>query len=178
MNEYEKQANDFLESTGTTLTIEYLYTGPYFMDDKKDKRDVYEFTLKNARGEYSAKFGDSIRNYQRRVFANTCRLNGTRGRIREARTLGFKVYVNSDRLNINELKAALVHKPSAHDILSCLGFYYPPTFEDFCSELGYNDLPICEYPKIMVIYQTCIEEQRRLSKIFTEEQLEQLMEIQ
>jgi hypothetical protein len=35
MNEYLKQAVDFLQATNTELTVEYLYTGPYFGVRKK-----------------------------------------------------------------------------------------------------------------------------------------------
>jgi len=59
MNEYEKQAEQFLADTETTLNIQYLRTGPYFHDDE-ESRDIYQFTLSNARGSYSAQFGDSL----------------------------------------------------------------------------------------------------------------------
>ena len=35
MNEYEKKAKDFLESTGTGLTVEYDQHGKHFPDDKE-----------------------------------------------------------------------------------------------------------------------------------------------
>ena len=66
MNDYTKQAEDFLQATGTTFTVIYQYTGPYFQGDK-EKRDVFRFTLKNAKGEYSSTFGDSIRNTEDRA---------------------------------------------------------------------------------------------------------------
>ena len=61
MNDYEKQANDFLTSTNTQFDIEYLYTGYYFPDDQ-EKRDIYQFTLRRGNKSYTHKFGDSIRN--------------------------------------------------------------------------------------------------------------------
>ena len=71
MNEYTQQAEQFLIDTETTLNIVYLYTGQYFKDDT-DSRDIYQFTLTNKRGSYRAKFGDSIHNTKRRIFANDC----------------------------------------------------------------------------------------------------------
>ena len=59
MNEYEKQAQDFLESTGTELTVEYDGYRKYFPDDK-EKRSVFEFTLRRAGKEYVGTFGQSI----------------------------------------------------------------------------------------------------------------------
>ena len=59
MNEYEKQAQDFLESTGTELTVEYDGYRKYFPDDK-EKRSVFEFTLRRAGKEYVGTFGQPI----------------------------------------------------------------------------------------------------------------------
>ena len=59
MSEYEKQAQDFLESTGTELTVEYDGYRKYFPDDK-EKRSVFEFTLRRAGKEYVGTFGQSI----------------------------------------------------------------------------------------------------------------------
>jgi len=61
MNDYEKQALDFLTDTGTTLDILWSECRPYFLGDK-EARNVYEFTLRNKNGEYTATFGDSIVN--------------------------------------------------------------------------------------------------------------------
>ena len=59
MTEYEKQAKDFLESTGTELTVEYSHYGKYFPSDK-ESRAVFEFTLRRAGKEYIGTFGQSI----------------------------------------------------------------------------------------------------------------------
>lgn len=65
MNEYEKQALEFLESTDTSLTLEYLRTGKYF-DGDHEGRDIWQFTLKRGRKSYSATFGNSINDSQER----------------------------------------------------------------------------------------------------------------
>ena len=59
MTEYEKQAQDFLASTGTELTVEYSHYGKYFPSDK-ESRAVFEFTLRRAGKEYIGTFGQSI----------------------------------------------------------------------------------------------------------------------
>ena len=59
MNEYEKQAQDFLESTGTELTVEYEGYRKYFPNDK-EKRAVFEFILCRAGNQYIGTFGQSI----------------------------------------------------------------------------------------------------------------------
>ena len=64
MNEYEKQARDFLESTGTELTVEYVDFKPYFPGDK-EKRAVFEFTLRRGDKQYKGTFGQSIAAYDK-----------------------------------------------------------------------------------------------------------------
>ena len=59
MTEYEKQAQDFLESTGTELTVEYSHYSKYFPADK-ESRAVFEFTLCRAGKSYTGTFGQSI----------------------------------------------------------------------------------------------------------------------
>ena len=64
MNEYEKQAQDFLESTGTVLTVEYDGFRKCFPNDK-EKRAVFEFTLRRGEKEYKGTFGQSIAAYDK-----------------------------------------------------------------------------------------------------------------
>lgn len=59
MNKYEKQAQDFLNSTNTEFSIEYLRHDKYF-DGDKEKRDIYGFTFRRGSRQYSAEFGQSI----------------------------------------------------------------------------------------------------------------------
>lgn len=61
INEYVKQVQDFLKKTGTKLKIEYFDTDTYFFDDT-EMRNIYKCVLKNKRGQYTFKFGDSIYN--------------------------------------------------------------------------------------------------------------------
>lgn len=59
-NQYDKQAEDFLEKTNSTLEIEYLRHAKYWPADT-DSRDIYRFTLTNKDGQqYSSEFGQSI----------------------------------------------------------------------------------------------------------------------
>lgn len=175
MSEYLKQAEDFLTATGTEFKIEYLRTGPYFKDDK-ESRDIYRFTLSNAKGSYSHEFGDSTRNTERRIYAATKQpLFSFKHDARTAKALGFNT--SSDDKFKAELIAARNHKPSAYDILAGMGHYVEPIFEEWAAELGYNDAPMADYPKIRAIHDDCLRESAALSRMFTAEQLEQLQEI-
>lgn len=86
-----------------------------------------------------------------------------------ARHAGFK--------NLKDSIAAIKHKPSAYDILACLSSYYPETFEDFCSEFGYDEQSLSNYPKVMEIFTACKAEERGLRQLFNDDELEQLSEI-
>lgn len=157
MNDYIKQATDFLEATGTEFSIVFQYTGPYFQGDK-EFRDVYRFTLKNTRGEYSGTFGDSIANTKKRTAPPP------------------NIFESSEA----QLRAAIANKkhvPSAYDVLSCLEKYQPDTFANWASDYGYNDQPLSEYPAVMAIYTACVDQYKGLARIFTPEQMEVLQEI-
>lgn len=169
LNEYEQQAEDFLTSTETTLDIVYLYTGEYFPGDK-EKRDVYQFTLTNSKGSYSAKFGDSINNTNLNAYAT-----GKKKRKYK------EDYDFCERHNIYSkngfLKARKRANPTSYDILACLELMYTDSFEDFCDEYGYSDQPIKEHDSIMQTYLAVKEQDRGLRRIFTEDQLSKLSEI-
>ena len=64
MTEYEKQAQAFLQQTGTELSIEYVDFKPYFHGDK-EKRAVFEFTLRRGDKQYKGTFGQSIAAYDK-----------------------------------------------------------------------------------------------------------------
>lgn len=61
MNTYEKQATDFLEKTGVTMSVEFKENGKHFEDDK-DNRDIYTVKFKRGRRSFRVIFGQSIAN--------------------------------------------------------------------------------------------------------------------
>jgi len=61
MNEYDKQAKDFLKATGTEFKAKFLKYGSHFVGET-DKRDIYEITLKRGTREFKFKFGQSLSN--------------------------------------------------------------------------------------------------------------------
>ena len=166
MDEYEQQAQQFLTDTGTLLEIVYSYTEPYFDDDKKS-RDVYRFTLKNAKGQYSAKFGDSL---QATAINALCKSRGS-FTIEQAKMTGIYSKDNSKvMLAVRKLKPV---KPTAYSILACLTKYDPGSYVDFCSEFGYDT----GSSKAEKTYFAVQEEYNGLRRMFTPEQLEAMQEI-
>ena len=160
MNKYEQQANKFLIDTGTTFEIEFQYTGPYFPGGK-EYRDVWRFILKNAMGEYSSTFGDS--------------LAATRARAPLSYLLNPSI--KKDAAILAERKKYRNYRPSAYAILACLEKYEPDSFDNWCADTGYNERSLSEYPAVMQTYQACVDQYRGLRRMFTEEQMEQLQDI-
>jgi hypothetical protein len=95
-NEYQKQADDFLVETGTTLKIKFKKYDKHFIDDK-ESRNIYQINLKRGDKFYNFDFGQSIAGTEK-----------------------------------NEA-------PNAYDVLACLQKYDIGSFEDFCSEFGYDN---------------------------------------
>ncbi len=67
--------------------------------------------------------------------------------------------------------------PSAYDILACIQKYDPDTFENFCSDFGYNDQPLSNYPKVKKIYNAVCKQWKQVSRFFTDNEIEELREI-
>lgn len=178
MNEYDKQAQDFLDATGTKFEIVYQYTGKYFEGDT-ESRDIYRFTLSNSRFTYSSTFGDSIFNTERRLMALNIFSFSSKPYGKARRDLiKHGLYSQSlDRFNYKLIKECRSIKPRAYDVLAGLESYFPESFEDFCEEYGYSEFPIGEHHKIYGVYLKCLEQYKAVKNLFTEEQRELLAEI-
>jgi hypothetical protein len=68
----------------------------------------------------------------------------------------------------------LREKPSAYDVLSCLTKSDVGTFEDFCSEFGYDT----DSRKAEKTYKAVVDEYNNLKRLYSDEQLSELQEIQ
>ena len=171
ITEYDQRAIDFLESTGTSLDIVYLYTGTYFPNDTDD-RDIYQFTLTNARGSYSSKFGDSLNNTKIRELKTVKRRCDYKQDYDFCKRNGIKVSQSGHVLHSRKPS-----KPGAYDILACMDSYYPYTFEEFCSDYGYSDQPLTEYDSVMHTFLAVREQSKGLRAMFSDSELDQLAEI-
>lgn len=60
--------------------------------------------------------------------------------------------------SINESTCDGQNPPSAYDVLACLSKYDIGDFENFCSEFGYDERKLSEYPKVMKIYKAVKKE--------------------
>ena len=174
MNNYEKQAQDFLTKTSSTLKIELLKDDFHFNEDK-DKRDIYQVILSRGNRFYSFNFGNSLNNsINYFVFMNGEKIPFNTKQLAE----DFK---KKNRFAYPQLKIEQnknFKEPTAYDILACLTTYDPGTFEEFCDTFGYNDLPLAKYAQTKITYDQVVNEYNKLVSLYSDKELELLSEIQ
>lgn len=177
MNQYEKQAYDFLIKTGTKITKQFDRYDFHF-DGDKDKRNIWTITLSNRHHTYIFKFGDSIANssidwssywipaYQVKILNSKWIINLT--------TLMYSKVELENWYKIMEI--AKRHKqvePSDYSVLTCLTQLYSTDFEDFCSDYGYD----IDSMKAKKIFDACMVEDQNLRKLFDRSELKRLADI-
>jgi hypothetical protein len=177
MNEYTKQAEDFLKKTGTEFKAEFLRFGKYF-DDDKEERDIYKITLNRGNRSFSFEFGQSITNsgfywsymssktkhyIDRKVIVNNKKISN----------YGFFGILPQDFIKGKDILHYPV-APTSYDVLACLQKYDVGNFEDFCAEFGYNT----DSRKAEKTYNAVCEEFKNIQTLFTDSEIEELQEIQ
>jgi len=130
MDEYTKQTNDFLEETGTTFKAHLESNGLYF-DVDNETRDIFKITLKNKRGSYTFRFGQSIADTEKHI------------------------------------------PPTAYNVLACLTKYDPVDFNNFCENYGYN----IDSRNAEKAYKAVLKEWQNIKRIFSEEEINKLCDI-
>jgi len=135
VSNYEKQANDFLANTQSTLSIKFLKHDFHF-DGDKNTRDIYLCVLKRGKLSHKIKFGQSIVNSEKGL------------------------------------------EPTAYGILTCLTKYDTGSFENFCGDFGYNTNSYAESRKARKTYNAVRKEYEALAKMYSEEELSLMAEIQ
>lgn len=152
MNEYIKQATNFLQKAHAKMKIEYVGLAVNKEWKEKEKRCLYRITLTSPRGSMIFDFWDSIRNT-------------------EIRTMPFDSYnVQANKKLAAKKKAAV---PSVYDVLACLQKCDPGTFEDFCSDYGYDE----DSRTAERIYFAVQKEYTQLARLFTPDEMDELAEI-
>lgn len=85
-----------------------------------------------------------------------------------------KCYEIVDKNFGKEIQTKTISHPNAYDILACLQKGDPGTFENFCGDFGYDQ----DSRKAEKTYHAVVDEWKNIEKLFTEEELELLQEIQ
>jgi len=171
---YEQQAIDFLAQTGTVINCEFLRNGKHF-DDDKETRDIYSVTITKGQRKYTFNFGQSINASGAYIVAPMLKNKMIAANIphyfqslKDAQKFRYELAQNVIGKNVN------FSKPTAYDILCCLTKYDPGTFENFCSEFGYDE----DSRKAEKIYKAVKDEYQNVCALFSDSEIELLSEIQ
>lgn len=180
INSYEQQALDFLTSTNTKFECEFIRNAKYFSDDK-ETRDIYKITLTRKNRSYTFEFGNSINNSGFKLQLGSKKemiiptSDSERVLLLTKPTALKMLVVRTVKFNLNNSdKIILPQEPTAYSILACLTKYDPGTFEDFCSEFGYDE----DSKKAEKTYNAVKDEYLHVISLFNEKEIDQLQEIQ
>ena len=192
MSEYDIQASDFLKKAGATISSVYTGHRPYW-DDEKEFRATYMVTItRDGKPAMAFPFGQSMSDSWKFL---ACSIHATFHKPYNSSTTKkgfvslfdlFKSAIESGddqggghgRFASHKGVSYQIKKqekiPNAYTILTCLTKYDPGTFQDFCSEFGYDT----DSRKAEKTYHAVMKEYSDLSKIFSVEELEEMSEIQ
>ena len=85
---------------------------------------------------------------------------------------------NKEKLLSKDPEKIAEAEPTAYDILTCLGSdsYVSDDFDEFCSEYGYDSEPGPGRTRARKIWRSCLAQNEKLHRCFTEEQIEEMRE--
>lgn len=170
MNEYLSQAKQFLTDCNATMEINLVGKEvPAHWRDETKPHNKYQFTISTPKGKYTSYFWDSL--YNTEVSEMTA--DNLACKRRGIHYDGLTMYERAKILKeLKSLKAKA--KPTEYNILACVEKYGYDSFSDFCAEFG------CSTDSISAreTFLACGEGYAGLRRIFTEEQMEKLREIQ
>ncbi len=173
LSEYDIQANEFLKKTNTELKIEFKENAKYFYDDK-ETRDIYNITLIRGNRKYTFTFGNSLRDSGFYVQIGRTK-HPLPYNLLNSKNLTCFIRLNIDNSFIPKIdKIHYPVPPSPYDILACLEKYDYESFEDFCSQLGYDT----DSRNAERIYNACKDQYLHLISLYNEEEMEMLKDIQ
>jgi len=171
-SQYNEATNLIAEAFNLEFKAEFLENGLHFQGDK-ETRDIYNITLKRGQRKYTFKFGQSINNsgfyasYGRQKFE----LPRDKTNLKNHE---LKIYVkrqfNYNFGNASNDKIVFPIAPTLYDVLACLQKYEVGTFEDFCSDFGY-DLDSISAKKT---YKAVSKEYDKMCSLFNNDELEVL----
>lgn len=161
--DYEKQAQDFLDKTETEFKIAFVSHGKHFVDDK-ETRDVYECTFSRGTRSFTLEFGNSVYSSAKFRYGSLV--------ANDMQTLSKMAKRHLAKGEVMENKNFKV--PTAYDVLACVQKHDVGTFKDFCSEYGYDE----DSRKAEKTFHDVVVEYNNVQKIWSEEEIELLREIQ
>lgn len=181
MQEYNEKAIQFLNDTGTSFSIEKAVPQkkPNWAKEGEKYGINYIVTLKNKNGSYTFDYWNSISKAELLEHALYCKeqrsTNNKKGdvliKLFKENKITTNPYIMTPNRIIETVETLIT--PTPYDVLACIDVMYNDTFEDFCFNYGYDDDSITAKR----IYDASMLQDRMLRKMFTQEQLEQLQDI-
>ncbi len=175
--EYIQQAEDFLKACNTTITIEFLKNDYHFEGDG-DKRDIYLITLKRGQRKFSFNFGQSLNNSGFFYTKGVQKIQLDRKLLLlPVDNFGNFIKNKLDWGFLNNGKSDIVKLPTipnSYDILSYLTKNDPETFQDFCDNFCYD----IDSRNAKKTYKAVVKEWNNTCKLFNEDEIKLLQEIQ
>lgn len=172
LTDYNAKALDFLNTTNTEMTVEFIENGKHF-DSDEDNRDIYKVTFKRGNRKFSVDFGQCLVNSSKIVDPVTGNEFTTNGRPLKCnlRVINMEAFKSGLGRQLKEVKGTA---PTAYDVLACLEKYGYEDFKDFCDNLGYDT----DSRSALKTYKAVQKEYNNVCKLWSDEEIEQLREIQ
>lgn len=176
-SKYEEVCELVKEKFGIEYECKFLKNDYHFNNDTST-RDIYEITLKRGTRDYTFNFGQSINCSGEYVVRESLRnkvwvIEYTQGKIhftlKEFKNIPSYIVGKGDIHKNTNFK-----EPTLYDILTCLTKYDVGTFENFCSEFGYDE----DSRKAEKTYNAVVKEYESMCRLFSDEELEVLQLIQ
>lgn len=175
-SQYNEACELIAKEMNLDFKAEFLKNDFHFEGDK-DKRDIYKITLKREGRKYTFNFGQSLNKsgfyaqYSRTKYNIPIeKLPLSDSELRRYVRYNF----NGDFGSIAIDKIVRPIAPTLYDVLACLQKYDVGTFEDFCSEFGYDT----DSRSAKKTYKAVVKEYDKMCSLFSESELEILREIQ
>lgn len=89
----------------------------------------------------------------------------------------FDSISNTENSSKNFIKKGYSTKLDFYSVLACIGYSTPESFDDFCSDFGYEFKNETEYIKAKSIHLACLDQDKNLRKLFNSDELQKLSEI-
>lgn len=187
MNEYEEQAKEFLDLTGTKAEFRYLETAKHFPYDE-EPRDIYEIRLSRGSRKYKTRFGDSIHNTEKRIIktlriptkyewvATRLRKQGLNAKIEISKSFIYRL----NALKKQEEKMKEWQEMTENTAITPYGILASiddranqyEDIDDFANEMGYDKIS-----HTIEIWEAVKNESNALRMMYNDEELLKLQEI-
>lgn len=177
INEYEKQANDFLAAHGLEFRVVLVGDDcPPFCEDARADRDMDKLNTFPRRTHvhgkhYRCTFSGQGRGHLGVDFWNSYQDEAINWAIRHRFEYRYKEHYEMEKAALRVGRK--IQTPTAYDVLACITKSDPGTFENFCGDFGCD----MDSRRAEEVYHSVVREWQKTRKFFTSAELEELQAI-